>query len=126
MLAYVTLGTNDLEKSGQFYDALLSEMGAKRGLQNERIIFWYTQPGVPSFAIAKPYDGQPATVGNGVMTTLAVKTPEEVDSIYQKAMSLGAVSEGEPGMRTERAYLGYFRDPEGNKLAVCAFVKKPG
>lgn len=124
MLAYVTLGTNDLDKAAAFYDELLAEMGAKRGLQTERIIFWYTQPGHPSFAIAKPYDGEPATVGNGVMPTFAVKTREEVDRIYQKALSLGGVSEGEPGQRTERAYLAYFRDLEGNKLAVCAFVKR--
>ena len=68
-------------------------------------------------AITKPFDGHTATVGNGVMTTLVVETPNQVYALYAKAIELGATDEGPAGPRGEGGfYAGYFRDLDGNKL----------
>ena len=75
MIGYVTIGTNDLERGAKFYDDLLAEIGAKRFMEEETFIAWAVAPGEPSLAISKPFDGSDATVGNGVMVALAVKTP---------------------------------------------------
>ena len=64
----------------------------------------------------KPYDGNAATVGNGVMPAIRAKSKEHVDQIYKRAIELGATDEGEPGQRIEGFYAGYFRDLDGNKL----------
>lgn len=116
MIAYVTLGTNDLQKSAAFYDALLGEMGAKRIFDEDTFIAWGTGMDQPSVSITKPFDGNMATVGNGVMVALDAKTPAQVDALHAKALSLGAADEGAAGPRGENFYAGYFRDLDGNKL----------
>ena len=121
MIAYVTLGTNDMNRAAAFYDALLAEIGAKRVMDTDRIKLWGTA-GSPNLAIANPFDGKPATVGNGVMVALAVDSPEKVDAIHKKALELGGTDEGAPGRRggEKGPYIGYFRDLDGNKLnAIC-------
>lgn len=116
MIGYVILGTNDLERSAQFYDALLSDIGATRFMENDMFIAWAVAPGQPSLAITKPFDKEAATVGNGVMVALALDTPEQVDKLYAKAIELGAVDEGPAGKRGDGFYAGYFRDLDGNKI----------
>ncbi len=118
MIGYVTLGTNDLPRAAAFYDALLAEVGAKRIMDVGRGYFWGVAPNKPALAVLKPYDGKPATVGNGVMVALVVKSRDEVDRVYKKAMALGCTDEGALGLRGDNFYAGYFRDPEGNKLNV--------
>src|SRR5690606_8982057 len=71
MLGYVTLGTNDLDRAAKFYDALLGELGAKRGFSNDRVISWSAGEGTPGLGVAKPYDGKEACIGNGTMVALA-------------------------------------------------------
>ena len=117
MIGYVTLGTNDLERGAKFYDELLAEIGAKRFMEEESFIAWSVAPGEPGLAITKPFDGNSATVGNGVMVALAVKTQKQVDTLYAKAIELGATDEGPAGPRGDAGfYAGYFRDLDGNKL----------
>ena len=116
MIGYVTLGTNDLEKAATFYDALLGELGASRMMEAETFIAWGTGPGSPAVSVIKPQDGNPATVGNGVMVALAVDSTEKVDQIHAKALELGAADEGAPGERGPGFYAAYFRDLDGNKL----------
>ena len=117
MIGYVTIGTNDLDRGAKFYDELLAEIGAKRFMEEERFIAWAVAPGEPGLAITKPFDGNGATVGNGVMVALAVETPKQVNALYAKAIELGATDEGAPGPRGEGGfYAGYFRDLDGNKL----------
>ncbi len=117
MIGYITLGTNDMEKSAQFYDALLGELGAKRFMESETFIAWATTPGQAGLCLTKPYDGNAATAGNGTMVALAANSPEQVDALYKKAMELGATDEGEPGPRGDEGYYaGYFRDLNGHKL----------
>ncbi len=117
MIGYVTLGTNDLERSAAFYDALVGEMGGKRFMEHEdTFIAWCVDPGKPSIALTKPYDEKPATIGNGVMVAMMVDSTDTVDALYQKAIELGGTDEGAPGPRGEGFYAGYFRDLDGHKL----------
>lgn len=121
MIGYATLGTNDLARAAQFYDALLAELGAKRVMEFDTFIAWGNSPTGAGLGLTKPFDGQPATVGNGVMVALQADNPAHVDRIYKKAMELGATDEGPAGPRGDSGfYAGYFRDPDGNKLnAFC-------
>jgi catechol 2,3-dioxygenase-like lactoylglutathione lyase family enzyme len=118
MIGYVTLGTNDLPRAAAFYDALLAEIGAKRMWASEGGIGWGVAMDKPSLAVMKPFDGQPATRGNGTMVGFVVLKPAQVDAIYKKALELGATDEGPAGPRGSGFYAGYFRDLDGNKLNV--------
>ncbi|MCW9033312.1 MAG: VOC family protein [Rhodospirillales bacterium] len=122
MIAYVTLGTNDLEKAVKFYDALLAEIGAKRILEEEgHFVAWGHSLESPSLSVITPFDGKPASVGNGNMVALFLENPDKIDAFYKKAIELGATDEGKPGPRTNGSfYAAYFRDLDGNKLnGVC-------
>ena len=116
MIGYVTFGTNDLARAGKFYDALLAVMGAKRTMEMETFIAWGTSPTTPMVSVIKPFDGKPATVGNGVMVALAASSKEQVNAVHKKALELGGKDEGAPGDRGPGFYAGYFRDLDGNKL----------
>jgi len=122
MIGYVTLGTNDLPRAAAFYDALLSGIGAKRFIENEQFIAWSASQEQAGVALTRPFDGKPATVGNGTMVALAAESPEQVQTMHAKALSLGATDEGAPGPRGEGFYAGYFRDPDGNKLNIFCMV----
>ncbi|MDJ0654845.1 MAG: VOC family protein [Xanthomonadales bacterium] len=120
MIGYVTLGTNDIGRAASFYDELLTVIGAGRFMEAETFIAWAVGPGQPALSVTRPYDGNPATVGNGVMVALAVDSNDKVDMLHAKAMELGGVDEGAPGDRGNGFYAGYFRDLDGNKLnAFC-------
>lgn len=123
MIGYVTLGTNDLAKAVEFYDQLFATIGAGRFLDTDQFVAWATaDEGGAGIAVTKPFDGNPATVGNGTMVAIELDSTDKVDAFYQKALSLGGTCEGEPGLRGEMAgfYAGYFRDLDGNKLnAFC-------
>ncbi|MEY4239438.1 MAG: hypothetical protein RL339_2039 [Pseudomonadota bacterium] len=116
MIGYVTVGTNDLPRAAKFYDALAAEMNTPRMMEFETFIAWGTPGGPAGIAVTKPYDGQPATVGNGVMVAFEAKDKEQVDRLYAIALANGGTDEGAPGPRGEGFYAGYFRDPDGNKL----------
>jgi predicted lactoylglutathione lyase len=116
MIGYVTLGSDDLARAGAFYDALLAEFGAKRFMENERLVMWGSGPGAPMLGVIRPHDGKAASVGNGVMVALAAGSREAVDKLHAKALSLGATDEGAPGERMTGFYAGYFRDLDGHKL----------
>lgn len=116
MIAYITLGTNDIDRAGKFYDGLLGELGAGRVMENERLTAWATGPGQPMVAVIKPFDEKPATVSNGGMISIGAENPAAVDRLYAKALELGGTDAGPPGVRAEMFYIGYFRDLDGHKL----------
>ena len=116
MIGYVTIGTNDLGRAAAYYDALLGEIGAARALELERLVSWSTGEGSPLLGVIVPFDGNPATPGNGAMVALAVDSKEAVDRLYAKALELGGTDEGAPGERMPGFYAAYFRDLDGNKL----------
>jgi len=120
MIGYVTLGTNDFDRAVAFYDGLLSVVGGKRSMESDRFVAWNSSSNTPSVSVIKPYDGKPATVGNGVMVALVVDSRDKVDALHAKAMELGGSDEGGPGERFKGFYAAYFRDLDGNKLnAFC-------
>lgn len=118
MIGYITVGTNDLPKAAVFYDALFAVVGGKRMMDEDNFVAWTSDTPGAAFAITKPFDGNAATVGNGVMVAIAVASKEDVQRVYTKAMELGATDEGPPGARGDNFYAGYFRDLDGNKLDV--------
>ncbi len=120
MIGYVTLGSNDIAKSAVFYDQLLGVIGASRFMESEKFVAWSVSPKSPALSITRPYDGNAATVGNGVMVALVVDSTDKVDALHAKALELGGTDEGAPGPRGEGFYAAYFRDLDGNKLnAFC-------
>ncbi|WP_136659836.1 VOC family protein [Nitratireductor sp. XY-223] len=121
MIGYVMLGTNDLDRSVGFYDALLGEMGATRRNTTQRLAAWSFGDGRTVLSVTLPIDRNDASVGNGSMVALGVRSPEKVDALYARALELGGSSEGEPGYRGETFYAGYFRDPDGNKLNFFSY-----
>ena len=116
MIGYVMVGTNKFDEAAKFYDELLGVLGAGRFMDTESFIAWATTPGAPGMSICKPNDGNAATVGNGVMVAISASSKEQVDEMYAKAIELGGKDEGEPGLRMDNFYAGYFRDLDGNKL----------
>jgi len=122
MIGYVTLGTKNLDRAARFYDKVLGELGAKRSMQQERFIAWSVSPTSPMLSLTQPFDGQPASVGNGVMVALAVKEPQQVDRLHALALEMGGTDEGAAGPRGGGFYAGYFRDPDGNKLSFFCIV----
>jgi catechol 2,3-dioxygenase-like lactoylglutathione lyase family enzyme len=126
VIGYTTIGTNDLERARAFYDAVLKPLGGRRTLTYERSQYYGGQGGATGggamLGVVLPFDGAPATVGNGVMVALAAETPEQVDATHAEAMAHGGACEGPPGLRGENFYGAYFRDLDGNKLCVFKFV----
>ncbi|MEO6091691.1 MAG: VOC family protein [Novosphingobium sp.] len=120
MLAYVTIGTTDLQRGAAFYDAIAAELGAARVMEFDRFIAWGRPGGEPGIGLTYPFDGNPASVGNGVMVALAAKDEEQVRRIYEIALANGGSDEGPPGLREGGFFAAYFRDRDGNKLnAIC-------
>jgi catechol 2,3-dioxygenase-like lactoylglutathione lyase family enzyme len=122
MIGYVTLGTNDLQRAAKFYDAIAAELETPRMMEFDTFIAWGKPGGGAGIGLTKPYDGNTATVGNGVMVALEAKDEAQVQRLYDIALANGGSCEGPPGPRGEGFYAGYFRDPDGNKLN--AFLMK--
>ena len=128
MIGYMLVGTNDLARAGEFYDALLGTIGASRFMEEDNYFTaWARKPEETSFGVTIPFDKQPAEKGNGNMAAFYLETPEQVKAFYYKALSLGGTCEGAPGFRPEGAekgfYAGYFRDLDGNKLNAFCMVE---
>jgi catechol 2,3-dioxygenase-like lactoylglutathione lyase family enzyme len=105
MIGYVTVGTNDLERAIAFYDELLALLGAGRFMEVENVfVAWAVAPDKPGFSVTRPFDGNPATVGNGVMVALVVDSKEMVHKVYDKAIALGGKDEGPAGPRGDEFY----------------------
>ena len=124
MIGYAMVGTNDLARAKTFYDALMGSVGASLLMNFPRGGLAYgIKFGVPMVVVQPPYDDQPATGGNGAMLALSMKDRGQVETLHAKALELGGVDEGAPGLRGEagpQAFYGaYFRDLDGNKF--CAF-----
>ncbi len=116
-VGYVCLGANDFDRATGFYDALLGEMGGKRLMPTPHGLMYRLASGA-MIMITRPYDDKPATASNGGMLAIAVDSKEDVARIHAKALELGGKCEGEPGPRGNFGEFAYFRDLDGNKLAV--------
>lgn len=129
MLSYIRVGANDITLSGRFYTAILTPLGYRRTALPDGIEF--ALPEAPGQAggpvvlyLAKPYDGKAATVGNGSMTAFEAESHDMVRKLHAAGLEAGGSDEGAPGFReaySEHFYVGYLRDPLGNKVAIfCA------
>jgi predicted lactoylglutathione lyase len=85
-------------------------------MENEQFIAWGKPGGGAGIGLTKPFDGKPATVGNGVMVAFEAADKDQVQRLYDIALANGGTDEGAPGDRGGGFYAGYFRDPDGNKL----------
>jgi len=112
-LDYLVFGTNNLNSAIQFYDALFEDTELKQVFSTDRMTFWQCDDF--TFAVAKPFNGESATHGNGTMMGLNVASESEVKRLYHLALKLGGTSEGEPGPRGPK-YSAYIRDPNNNKI----------
>jgi catechol 2,3-dioxygenase-like lactoylglutathione lyase family enzyme len=125
MLSHVHLGTNDFASAFRFYAVLLEELGLRLRVHDPGKPWAIWQPqegGRPLFIVGAPFDGAPASAGNGQMVALAAQSRATVDRCHTLALSLGGVCDGAPGLRPHyhaNYYGAYFRDPDGNKLCVC-------
>jgi catechol 2,3-dioxygenase-like lactoylglutathione lyase family enzyme len=126
MIGYATFGTDDIDRARAFYDALLGEIGGRRVMEfpQNGFTMYGTGERRPGLAITRPYDGGPASPGNGNMVALVMDSRDKVDRLHALALELGGSDEGPPGLRGpegDRAFYGaYFRDLDGNKLCVFA------
>ena len=119
MIGYVTLGVSDMERAKAFYTELLSEVGASKLMDMDRIAFFGKDMSSPMIAVCIPYNEQDNNPGNGNMIAINPGSKEACEKIYKKATELGASCDGEPGQRIPDMFYGaYVRDPDGNKLAI--------
>jgi len=120
VIAVARYGTNDLEGATRFYDAITALAGGSRVYGTPQSVA-YRGPEGGTFVIGLPFEGEP-TIGNGTTIAFAAPSRAAVDAMHAKALELGAKDEGAPGMRGDDAtgfYGAYFRDLDGNKLAVA-------
>ncbi|MEE4211792.1 MAG: VOC family protein [Parvularcula sp.] len=120
MITHVTIGTNDFEKATSFYGKLFAELGANPLMQNDRMVAWGKSFEEPMVAVCKPYNGEAASSGNGQMVSINCGSKEKVNALHKLALESGAKDEGEPGARGQAFYMAYFRDADGNKMALFA------
>lgn len=125
-IGYVCVGTNDFERACAFYDAFLGEIGGKRMMPTPQGLLYRLASGA-MLMVTRPYNKEPATIGNGAMVAINVDVEEDVARLHAKALELGGSCEGPPGPRGPFGEFAYFRDPDGNKLAVffSARQRKP-
>jgi catechol 2,3-dioxygenase-like lactoylglutathione lyase family enzyme len=120
MIGYVTIGANDVEAALPFYDAVFGAIGGERK-SFDSWAFYGPKDGEGNVGICKPFDGQPARGGNGVMIAFAAPSQEAVKAAHAAGLANGGTDEGAPGFRPPdgKAFYGaYLRDGAGNKLCV--------
>ncbi len=130
MFNHVMLGTNDIEKSKQFYDAVLGMLGAGEPLRHVapqgHTRLFYRHDG-NTLSISEPLNGERATAANGATLGFKCSSPEQVDAFHATALAHGGTAiEEPPGPRDNGfgpMYLAYVRDPDGNKLCALYRVK---
>jgi catechol 2,3-dioxygenase-like lactoylglutathione lyase family enzyme len=116
MIVNTCFGTRNLEQAGRFYDAVMGAAGHARTGESERSIYYGSQGQGAGFAVTLPYDGKPASNGNGTMATVGVADRATVDAMHAAALANGGSCEGAPGVRDNGFYVAYWRDHDGNKM----------
>lgn len=127
MYSHNMVGTNDLDRSKIFYDAIFAAVGGPEGrIDSKGRLIYLHNGGI--FMVTKPIDGQPATPSNGATLGFAMTSPDQTDAWHAAGVANGGTTiEDPPGWRSNdfgRLYLAYLRDPDGNKL--CALHREEG
>ena len=124
MFSHMMVGSNDLDRSKTFYDALFAALGGKPGVMDPKGRLIYMHGGAV-FLVTKPIDGEAATPGNGMTIGFSVDSESQGDAWHKAGVEAGGTAiEDPPGIRESdiaRLYLAYLRDPDGNKL--CALKR---
>ncbi len=123
MFSHMMVGSNDIDRSKTFYDALFTALGGRGGRLDPKGRLIYLHNG-GIFLVTRPIDGDPASHGNGMTIGFAAETPEQADAWHEAGLEAGGLAiEDAPGWREgggQRLYLAYLRDPDGNKIcAMC-------
>ncbi len=125
MIAYVTIGVDDIERAERFYSAFLPALGYSLERYHGDLSYALPvkpgQPPLPEFYVKAPFDGDPASAGNGTMVAFEAQTQSQVRDLHAAALAAGGSDEGQPGFRESygpQFYVGYLRDPQGNKIAL--------
>jgi len=126
MIGYVTVGADDIARAKRFYSAFLPALDYELEEGPEGLSYTLpAKPGVlavlPDFYVKPTFDGRPASAGNGVMIAFDVRSQKQVRDLHNAALAAGGTDEGPPGFRAaygSHFYVGYLRDPQGNKLAL--------
>ncbi|AHC99717.1 VOC family protein [Leisingera methylohalidivorans] len=135
MIAYVTVGADDIARAKRFYSALLPALGyalkeGPEGLSYALPAEPGQSPVLPDFYVKPAFDGRPASAGNGSMVAFEARNQKQVRDLHAAALAAGGSDEGRPGFRASygpRFYVGYLRDPQGNKIALFSCnPKEPG
>ena len=124
MYSHNMVGSNDIDRSKTFYDAVFTAIGGRAGMKDDKgRLIYMNNDGL--FMVSPPIDGQPATAGNGSTVGFAMDTPEQADAWHAAGVANGGTAiEDAPGVRQGsfgELYLAYLRDPDGNKL--CALKR---
>ena len=126
MFSHMTVGSNDLERSRTFYDALFNAIGGRAAMRDAKGRLVYVHKGA-TFLVTPPIDGGDATHANGGTIGFAMESPEQADAWHAAGVAAGGTAiEDAPGIRKAGfgdLYLAYLRDPDGNKL--CALHRMP-
>ncbi len=126
MIAYVTVGADDIPRARRFYSAFLPALGYKLSEGPEGLSYALpsepgTPPTLPDFYVKPPFDGEAARAGNGAMVAFEAPSQDQVRRLHAAALAAGGTDEGQPGFRNAygpRFFVGYLRDPQGNKIAL--------
>ncbi len=135
MIAYVTVGADDIVRAKRFYSAFLPALGyglheGPEGLSYVLPVDPGQKPVLPDFYVKPTFDGNPASAGNGAMVAFEAGSQNQVRDLHAAALAAGGFDEGQPGFRASygpQFYVGYLRDPQGNKIALfSANPNEPG
>lgn len=134
MIAYVTVGADDIARAKRFYSAFLPGLGYELKEGPEGLSYALhaqsQQPALPDFYVKPTFDGHPATSGNGAMVAFEALNQKLVRELHSAALAAGGIDEGQPGFRESYGphfYVGYLRDPQGNKIALFSNdLNEPG
>lgn len=126
MIAYVTVGADDIASAKRFYSAFLPALGyalkeGREGLSFALPVAPGQSPVLPDFYVKPTFDGRPASAGNGAMVAFEARSQSQVRALHAAACAAGGSDEGQPGFRASygpQFYVGYLRDPQGNKIAL--------
>lgn len=135
MISYVTVGADDMERAERFYSAFLPALGYTVEAYHGDLSYIPPTPAgqnqiSPDFYVKAPFNGDPASSGNGSMVAFEINSQTQVRELHAAALAAGGADEGKPGFRSSYGshfYVGYLRDPHGNKVALfCNNRDEPG